>query len=100
MTRRSSNWYPYITGFAIVGAAAVAIVPEPEKFDKGLIFVKDTDVLLSGDKWTIVVNIALDYYDTLVFVMRRILDQIQQRIQMYRTESITHWIYIGKKLVA
>jgi len=100
MTRRSSNWYPYITGFAIVGAAAVAIVPEPKKFDKGLIFVKDTDILLSGDKWTIVVNIALDDYDTLVFVMRRILDKIQREIQMYRNRKSysldLYWDEIGR----
>ena len=36
--------------------------PEPKTFNKGLIFVKDTDILLSGDKWTIVINIALDDY--------------------------------------
>ena len=43
----------------ISGAAAVAIVSEPKTFDKGLIFVKDTDILLSGDKWTIVVTVAV-----------------------------------------
>jgi hypothetical protein len=43
----------------IWGAAAVASVPEPKAFGKGLIFVEDTDILLSRDKWTIAGNIAL-----------------------------------------
>ena len=42
------------------GTAAVMMVPEPQTFNKGLVFVKDTDILLSGDKWTIAVIIALD----------------------------------------
>jgi hypothetical protein len=53
-----------------VGAVAVAVVPEPKLFDKGLVFVKDTDILLSGYKWTIVVNIALDDYSNLVELMK------------------------------
>jgi hypothetical protein len=84
----------------IVGAAAVTIVPEPKKSDKGLIFVKDTDILLSGDKWTIVVNIALDDYDTLVFVMREILEQIRSKIQVYKNKKFfsldLHWEEIGR----
>jgi hypothetical protein len=56
-----------------VGAVAVAVVPEPKVFDKGLVFVKDTDILLSGDKWTIVVNIALDDYSNLIELMRSIM---------------------------
>jgi hypothetical protein len=50
----------------LCGAPAAAMIPEPNNFDMGLVFVKNTDILLSGDKWTIVVNIALDDYDTLV----------------------------------
>jgi hypothetical protein len=42
-------------------AAATARVLERKALDKGLIFIKEADILLSGDKWTIVVNIALDY---------------------------------------
>jgi hypothetical protein len=42
------------------------MVPELRYFDKGLVFVKDTDVLLPGDKWTIVVNIGLDDYATTI----------------------------------
>ena len=55
------------------GAAAITLVPEPKNFDKGLIFVKETDVLLSGDRWTIVINIAVDDYTTPVDNMKLIL---------------------------
>ena len=65
----------------ITDAAAVAIVPEPKVFDKGLIFVKDTDILLSGDKWTIVVNIALDDYSNLVDLMKYMISHVLQKIQ-------------------
>jgi len=34
----------------ICGVHAAVMVPEPKDFDKGLVFVKDTDILLSGDK--------------------------------------------------
>ena len=56
------------------------MIPEPKTSDKGLIFVKDTDILLSGDKWTMIVNIALDDYETLVKVMKDTLSQIRQKI--------------------
>jgi hypothetical protein len=46
----------YVTGFMSIWGAVLSIAPEPRKFDKGLIFVKETDVLLSGNKWTIAVN--------------------------------------------
>jgi len=65
----------------ITGAAAVAIVPEPKVFDKGLIFVKDTNILLYGDKWTIVVNIALDDYSNLVDLMKYMIIHVRQKIQ-------------------
>jgi hypothetical protein len=45
----------------ICGAANAAMVPKPMNFDKGLVLTKDTDILLSGDKWTIAVNTALEY---------------------------------------
>lgn len=63
------------------GATAETVIPEPRTFDKGLVFVKDTDILLSGDKWTIVVNIALNDYDTLVYVMKTTLNQIRQKVK-------------------
>jgi hypothetical protein len=63
----------YITGLAICGATVATVVPEPKAFDKGLIFVKDNDILLSGDKGPIVVNIALDDYIALVDNMKMIL---------------------------
>jgi len=52
------------------GAATAASMPEPK--GKGLIFVKDTDILLSGDKWIIAVNIPLDDYTTLVYLMKSV----------------------------
>jgi len=64
------------------GAASAAMVPELVNFDKGLIFVKDTDILLSGDKWTIVVNIALDDYNILIENMKLILYHVRQKIQV------------------
>ena len=49
------------------GTTIGMVVPEPQTFDKGLIFVKETDIPLSGDKWTILMKIALDDYDALVY---------------------------------
>jgi hypothetical protein len=74
----NSNCCPYIAGFMTNGTEAVNLVAEPTVFDKGLIFVKDTNILLSGDKWTLVVNIALDDYATLISSMKMILKQIRQ----------------------
>jgi hypothetical protein len=42
------------------GMTAAMVEPIPQNLDKGLLFVKDTDILRSGDKWTIVVNIAVE----------------------------------------
>jgi hypothetical protein len=72
----------------IWGAAVVVSVPEPQKFDKGLIFVKDTDILLSGDKRTIAVNIALDDYANLVDLMKSMLSYIRQKIQIQKTRRL------------
>jgi len=58
--------------------------PEPKTFDKGLIFVKDTNILLSGDKWTIAVNVALDDYTALVQIMRATLNHIRQKIRVHK----------------
>ena len=63
-------------------AAPETAIPESRTFDKGLIFVKDTNILLSGDKWTIVVNIAVDDYTALVYIMRASLNQIRQKISV------------------
>ena len=53
----------------IIGIVAVAIVTKPKAFNKGLMFVKNTDILLSGNKWTIMVNIALEDYSNLMELM-------------------------------
>ena len=73
------------------------MVPEPKNFDKGLVFVKDTDILLSGDKWTIVVNTALDDYDTLIENMKSVLYTVQQKIQVHKNPKIFSFdIYWGE----
>ena len=75
---------------------------QPRTFDKGLVFVKDTDILLSGDKYTIVVNIALDDYDALVHIMRYTLSQVRQKIGIHRTPKARsclfdiHWDEIDR----
>ena len=69
-------------------------MPEPKTFDKGLIFVKDTDILLSGDKWAIVMNISLDDYDALIYIMRRTLHQIRQEIKVNKSSKPYFFIYI------
>jgi len=76
--------HSYITGFVVCGTTTGMVVPEPQTFDKRLIFVKETDILLSGDKWTIVVNVSLDDYDAVVYTMRATLDQIRQKIQVQK----------------
>jgi hypothetical protein len=56
----------------------------PKNFDKGLVFVKDTDILLSGDKWTTAVNIALVDYTALVDIMKVTLNQIRYKIRVHK----------------
>jgi hypothetical protein len=80
MKHQKSNCCTYIAGFVICGTATVTMLPETKIFYKGLIFVKDTGILLSGDKWTIVVNIALDDYATLVDTVKLILNHVRQKI--------------------
>ena len=63
-------------------------VPEPQALDKGLIFVKDTDILLSGDKWTIAINIAIDDYAALVDITKMTLTQIRHKIQVHKNPHL------------
>ena len=71
------------------------MVPEPMDFDKGLVFVKHTDILLSGDKWTIAVNIALDDYAILTENMKLVLNIVRQKIQVHKNPRLysfdIHW---------
>jgi hypothetical protein len=79
-------------------------------FDKGLIFMKDRDILLTGDKRTMAVNIALDDYVHLIQGMRFILTQIQRNIELHRSsrkdilnihwEEVTRLYKITDKLEA
>lgn len=56
-------------------------MPERRTFNKGLVFVKETDILLYRDK---VVNIVLDDYDALVYMLKTTLNQIRQKIQVQK----------------
>jgi hypothetical protein len=64
-------------------------------FDKGLIFMKDRDILLTGERWTLAVNIALDDYVNLIQGMRFILTQIQRNVDIYKSPNSKildiHW---------
>lgn len=86
----------YIARVTICGASTGMVEPEPKAFDKGLIFVKVTDILLSGDKWTIVVNIALDDYDIFVYIMKVTIG-LAKRYGCRRTQSYILLIYTGMK---
>jgi hypothetical protein len=84
-----------VTDFVLSWGAILTTVPESRQFHKGLIFVKETDELLSGDKWTIAVNTALDDNKTLVEVMRLMLEQVRYKIQTYKNPRNStfdiHW---------
>jgi hypothetical protein len=56
-------------------------------FNKGLIFMKDRDILMTGDKWILAVNIALDDYVKLIQSMRFILTQIQRNVDIYKSPN-------------
>ena len=83
---------------------AASSVPEPKMFDKGLIFVKDTDILLSGDKRTIVVNNALEDYANLVELLKSMVGAIRQKIQVHKNSKVysvyslfdIHWEEINR----
>jgi hypothetical protein len=47
--------------------------------------MKDRDILLTGDKWTIAVNIALDDYLNLIKGMKFALTQTRRNIELYRS---------------
>jgi len=88
----------------MMSTTAASSVPEPKMFDKGLIFVKDTDILLSGDKWTIVVNIALEDYANLVDLLKSMVGAIRQKIHVHKNPKVysvyslfdIHWEEINR----
>jgi hypothetical protein len=77
------------------GVSPGMVTPTPKEFNKGLFFIKDTDILLSGDKWTIAVNIALDYYSDLINSMKTMIKQLQQKIRnqnhVWTSSSNIYW---------
>jgi hypothetical protein len=64
-------------------------------FDKGLIFMKDRDILPTREKWTLTVNIALDDHVNLIQDMRFILTRVQRNVDIYKSPNSkgldTHW---------
>jgi hypothetical protein len=66
-----------------------------ETFDKGMLFIKDTDILLSRDKGNIVVNVAVDVYMMLVDTMKLVLGHIRQKIHVHKNQKSyafdLHW---------
>jgi hypothetical protein len=78
---------------------AESVQPEPRVFNKGLVFIKETDVL-SGDRWTVAVNIAIDDYSSLIFGLKLVLNQIRRNIQMHKNSNPAtvdlHWKEIGR----
>ena len=62
--------------------------------------MKGTDILFSGDKWTIAVNIALDDYESLVGVMELALGQVRRNIQVHENPKDysfdIHWEEINR----
>lgn len=98
MNRRTTC--TYTACLIIYRADAATTGPEPKTFDQGLIFIKDTDILLSGDKWTIVVNVALDDYVTLVDTVRLVLGHIRQKIQVQKNAKSyafhLHWEEVNR----
>jgi len=74
---------------------AESVHPEPRTFDKGLVFLKETEILLSGDRWTVAVNIAIDDYSSLILGLKLVLNQTQKNIQTYKVPNLVifdlHW---------
>jgi hypothetical protein len=59
--------------------------------------MKDTNILLSGDKWTIAVNTALNEYDALIESMKSILYAVREKIQVHKNPKIFSFdIYWGE----
>jgi hypothetical protein len=49
--------------------------------------MRDGDILLTGDKWNVAVETALDVYANLIQGMRFILAQIQKNIELHQSPS-------------
>jgi hypothetical protein len=90
----------YVSGIGSFTVSCISSNTEPGPYNKGLIFIKDRDILLTGDKWTIAVNVALDDYLNLIRGMRFALGQIRRNIQAYKNQRLPtldiHWEEIGR----
>ena len=66
----------------------MAVAEQEPKLNKGLIFVKDRDVLLTGDKWSIVLEVAVDDYVQMIQEMKKVMSTIGVSIdQLFTTEE-------------
>jgi hypothetical protein len=77
----------YVPGLGLINVLSAEATVATAPFEKGLIFMRDRDILLTGDKWTLAVNIALDDYVNLIRGMRLILTQIQKNIELHQSPS-------------
>ena len=50
------------------------------QLDKGLVFLKDRDILITGQKWTIVLEVGIDDYVYVLRGMKVAVDAIQLKL--------------------
>ena len=82
-----TTWFMCVTGVMQAWGVAKSVQPEPRVFDKGLVFIKETEIPLSGDRWTVAVNIAVDDYSSLILGLKLVLNQTKRSIHMYKTPN-------------
>ncbi|PSN32097.1 hypothetical protein C0J52_23919 [Blattella germanica] len=58
------------------------------RLDKGMVFMKDRDILLTGDKWTIVLEIGLDDYNYLSNGMAEALMTIKTNLHSLAQKDV------------
>jgi len=84
-----------VTSIMQAWGVAESVQPEPRVFDKGLVFIKETKILLSGDRWTVAVNTAVDDYSSFILGLKLVLNQTRRNIQTHKTPNPAtldlHW---------
>ena len=51
--------------------------PQECNLDKGLVFIKERDILLTTDTWTIVISISTEDYDNVIAKISTLLDYLE-----------------------
>jgi hypothetical protein len=96
----NNRTYIHVAGLGIIVLLSIEARIASTIYDKGLIFMKDRDILLTGDKWTLAVNIALDDYANLIQGMRFILAQTKRNIGIHKSPNKDiidiHWDEIDR----